>query len=200
MRLGVDPVTAYEAGSSVLDLIGGWFSRIGAGRREADAIVPTQNELGDYLTAVDNELRKPLSVSDLQTLYAQLQQVWEGFLEFIYAPEFTQDGDQRASDGARRTMEWQVNDRLRQISERLIAAGSRVEAPVITQNTASSIATLQPYQPGSPYFPQSGTLPPVNTYPRPVFPSRTVEEPFVLSPSIALAVAAVGAWLLLGRR
>lgn len=208
MRLGFTPLIAAAPAAgpaaplllaaSFAPMIANWFSRIGAGRREADAIVPTQNELGDYLTAVDNVLKQALSIPDLQSVYAQLLDVWGEFLAFIFADEFTADGDTRASDGARETMEWQVEDRLRQIAERIVAMGGRVESPsTVMQGAGSAVPRLETYSPGSAYFPQAGALPPVNTLPPLLFQSGGA-APAPASGLMLAAAAALGGWLLFG--
>jgi hypothetical protein len=76
----------------------------------------------------------------------------------------------------------------------------RMESGSIIQNAASSIARLFDPVPGASYFPQAGTLPPVNTMPAlyrdggPVQPGATVPSGLLLG-----GLALVGGYLLFSR-
>jgi len=119
------PVTfGLMALASALPFVG----QIGAGRKEADVIVPEQEKLGVLLGDVDRVLTTyTLTASDLRALDSQLRGTWQTFLTFIYQETFTADGDTRASDQARATMEPQVNGRLQAIAQMLGQLLGRVE-------------------------------------------------------------------------
>jgi len=171
--MGFTPVVTGEptssliatAASGFMDLIGSLHIRAGA--NEADQIVPVQNRLGDYLGTIDGWLKQPLTVPQLQQIRLDLLNAWQQFMDFIWGPGFTADGDTRASDGAQRTMEWQVYDRIGQIEAKIRAAGGTVQAAAPIQGAGQSIQRLTTLTGGQPYFPQAGTLPPTNMYPQP---------------------------------
>lgn len=76
---------------------------IGAGRQEADVIVPLQNQLGDRLDQITNTFRvgQNPSVTDLQASYRELWQLGVAFMEFVLQHNFT---DRRASGQALNTI------------------------------------------------------------------------------------------------
>lgn len=80
-----------------------WF-HIGAGRREADMIVPTQNDLVyNKLSAVTNAFKvgQTPTVQQLQFMYREVWQYAVSFMEFVLMPQFT---DRRASGQALNTV------------------------------------------------------------------------------------------------
>lgn len=120
-------VLAFAALSTALP-----FIHIGAGRKEADQIVPEQNKLGEALGQLDQIIANTaLSADDVRQLQAQLQQIWQNFKTFIYQDAFTADGDTRASDGARATMEPQVNGRLDTLNAMLSRLLGRPTPPAL---------------------------------------------------------------------
>ena len=127
-------VLAFAALSTALP-----FIHFGAGRKEADQIVPEQNKLGDALTQLDTITRTTtLSADDIRQLQAQLQQIWQNFKTFIYQEAFTADGDTRASDGARATMEPQVNARLDGLNAMLSRVLGRPTPPALITGGAAT--------------------------------------------------------------
>lgn len=81
---------------------------IGAGRIEADAIVPTQNNIAARLDQItDNILvsQNP-TVGQLQAFYRELWQIAVAFMEFVLMPDFT---DRRASGQALNTLMPYIN-------------------------------------------------------------------------------------------
>lgn len=79
-----------------------WF-HIGAGRREADIIVPTQNNLMAALGSITNQILVGQN-PDLATLNSLYRQVWMmgvAFMEFVLQRQFT---DRRASGQALNTV------------------------------------------------------------------------------------------------
>lgn len=131
------PLTfAGMAIASVLPFVGS----IGAGRKEADAIGPHQQELGRDLDQLDKILStETLTVDDLRGLHAQLTGLWQSYLQFIYQDAFTRDGDTRASDGSRSTMEPQVNARLQTITQLINALLGKVTPPQAMQSSYPSL-------------------------------------------------------------
>lgn len=79
-----------------------WF-HIGAGRREADIIVPVQNQMMDALGVITNQImsgQNP-SVDQLASFYRDVWQRAVGFQEFVLMRNFT---DRRASGQALNTV------------------------------------------------------------------------------------------------
>ena len=86
--------------------IGGWFGR---GRREADIIVPVQEQFGRFLENANNAIRSPdTTVVRLRELGAELAQWWGEFDSFTRDTRFT---DGRASVQARNTIRPLVDGR-----------------------------------------------------------------------------------------
>jgi hypothetical protein len=79
-----------------------WFG-IGAGRREADIIVPVQNQLMSHLGTITNQFLTGMSpsVSQLNQLYRDVWASAVGFQEFVLMRNFT---DRRASGQALNTV------------------------------------------------------------------------------------------------
>lgn len=78
----------------------------GKGRREADAIVPIQNQLDDeILKPVGAELQDPSTPLDrLIELRGYLKQGLDQFEAFLKDPRWSADGDNRAANGAHDTI------------------------------------------------------------------------------------------------
>jgi hypothetical protein len=96
----------------------------GKGRREADLIVPFQNQLGDLLGLVDREMQYATSVDQLWAIGVELQSAADEFYKFIGHPTYSppwEDG--RAGRQAYATIEPQVTGRLVQLRNRITAAG-----------------------------------------------------------------------------
>jgi hypothetical protein len=79
-----------------------WF-HIGYGRREADIIVPVQNQLMGHLGTITNQILTGASpsVSDLQSFYRDVWSSAVAFQEFVLMKQFT---DRRASGQALNTV------------------------------------------------------------------------------------------------
>lgn len=88
--------------SKALNAFEGWLG-IGAGRKEADLIVPTQNDIEGRLGQITNAilLGRNVSVPELQSYYRELWQLGVGFMEFVSQAVFT---DRRASGQALNTI------------------------------------------------------------------------------------------------
>lgn len=162
---------------------------IGAGRKEADQIVPEQNKLGQALADVDTLIRNGgLGASDIRQIYNQLSGMWQTFLNFIYQDSFIADGDTRASDGARATMEPQVNARLQTLIQMLNAVLGKVNPP---QQVQSGINQLEFRNSSDLNLPQSGFLQPgavAPTGPMMTAPSGGVDSDMLTKLAIAGAV------------
>lgn len=101
---GVGPVAAITAQSVVqmIQQFGAWLG-IGAGRHEADIIVPVQNNLMTSLGTITNQILTG-STASADTLAGFYQQVWilgVAFQEFVLQKTFT---DRRASGQALNTV------------------------------------------------------------------------------------------------
>lgn len=87
----VDPVTAYQAGSSLLDSIANVFN-IGAGRKEADMITPTQQRLMDtVLTPLFDRFRAydngvAFSYAELSQWQTALNDAWNRWTSLLAGP------------------------------------------------------------------------------------------------------------------
>jgi hypothetical protein len=79
-----------------------WFG-IGAGRREADIIVPTQNNLMQALGGITDQIRTGQNpgLDTLENLYRQVWMMGVAFMEFVLQRQFT---DRRASGQALNTV------------------------------------------------------------------------------------------------
>jgi hypothetical protein len=143
-----------------------FLNKIGSGRKEADEITPTQNKIGDALSQLDQILgNQTLSASDLQQLHAELVTLWNNFLSFLYQPAFTADGDTRASDGARATIEPQVQNRLDRITSMLNAVLGRPSVPTMLQGAGTP--SLEFRISSDQVLPQAGFLQPGAVGPNP---------------------------------
>jgi hypothetical protein len=94
--------SAMAIGTQAIQDFQRWFN-IGAGRIEADAIVPTQNNLMSRLGIITNTFRvgQNPSLSDLQYSYREVWQLAVSFIEFVLQRQFT---DRRASGQALNTV------------------------------------------------------------------------------------------------
>jgi hypothetical protein len=143
-----------------------FLNKIGSGRKEADEITPTQNKIGDALSQLDQILAsQTLSASDLQQLHAELVTLWNNFLSFMYQPAFTADGDTRASDGAKATIEPQVQNRLDRITSMLNAVLGRPSVPTMLQGAGTP--SLEFRISSDQVLPQAGFLTPGAVQPNP---------------------------------
>jgi hypothetical protein len=88
--------------SQLLNRFEQWF-HIGAGRREADIIVPTQNNLMATLGNITNQILIPNNpgLDTLDNLYRQVWMMGVAFMEFVLQRQFT---DRRASGQALNTI------------------------------------------------------------------------------------------------
>jgi hypothetical protein len=102
---GVGAIDAMTGGAftTILSMFGQWFNLIGAGRREANIIVPVQNQLMAHLGTITNQILVGLS-PDTGVLTQLYRDVWAsgvGFQEFVLMCNFT---DRRASGQALNTV------------------------------------------------------------------------------------------------
>lgn len=100
--IGQIAATAITTFKSFISSFESWFG-IGAGRREADIIVPTQNNLMTYLGGITNQILVGQTPS-LDVLLGLYRQVWMSgvaFQEFVLQGQFT---DRRASGQALNTV------------------------------------------------------------------------------------------------
>lgn len=129
------PLAPFVLAGALIGSLLPFVPEIGGGRKEADKITPTQNQLGDTLGQVDQILStQTLSASQLQQLGYQLQGIWDTFVAFLYQPAFTADGDTRASDQSKADMEPQVNARLDRIRAMINAVLGRPNVPTMMQS------------------------------------------------------------------
>jgi hypothetical protein len=196
MRLGlVTPLAPLDPLTGLISAL-----HIRAGANEADAIVPEQEKLGRYLGQMDEFLKQPLHLTQLQEAYGSLAGYWQQFKAWLYSEQFTKDGDTRASDQSVDTMEWQVNDRLARIQSMLLAMGGTLPPMTSTQGPYTSIPGLTVPVPGQSYLPGAGTLPPVNTYAPPGTTFYAPQgSPDIPQGLVYAGLAAVAGYLLFGR-
>lgn len=88
--------------STAIHAFESWLG-IGAGRKEADLIIPVQNNIDSRLSQITSGilLGRNVSVAELQAYYRELWQLGVGFQEFVLQPVFT---DRRASGQALNTI------------------------------------------------------------------------------------------------
>ena len=94
--------TSIQTALQAISQFEAWF-HIGAGRREADIIVPVQNQLMLHLGTITNEILTGASpsVTDLQSFYRDVWASAVAFQEFVLMCNFT---DRRASGQALNTV------------------------------------------------------------------------------------------------
>ena len=130
------PLAPFVIAGALIGSVLPFLPKIGAGRKEADQIVPEQEKLGNALSELDQILgHQTLSASDLQQLDAQLRDMWRRYLAFIYDSAFTADGDTRASDQSKAAMEPMVQNRLDRIAQMLNAVLGRPNVPTVIQSS-----------------------------------------------------------------
>ena len=99
---GTLAATAIQVGSQMVNQFETWLG-IGAGRREADIIVPVQNQMMAHLGTITNQILSGASVN-AATLAGMYRDVWAtavAFQEFVLMCNFT---DRRASGQALNTV------------------------------------------------------------------------------------------------
>lgn len=95
--------------SAISQSISAAVNLIGKGRREADIIVPIQNQFGQLLVNVNNRMGDPaITVPQLQALYKLVADGYVQFDQFTRGQQFT---DGRASIQARNTIRPLVDGR-----------------------------------------------------------------------------------------
>jgi hypothetical protein len=169
-------IGALVAGGLALGLA--ILSKVGEGRREADAIVPVQNAIDQRLQEINRSIPNG-SIPQLQAWWDELRQTAAEFRKFVADPRFT---DGRASRQALDTLmplidgtdasgypcitnQWGNpcnGGTMGTIERQLISLGAVISPPQITQ--AGMGPSLQTPLPGLPYLPQSGYIPPTSPY------------------------------------
>lgn len=213
MRLGqFDPLSAIELSGAVITV----FRRaeemlgIGEGRREADVIVPVQNQIHDRLAQISAAVNSG-NIQQLQMWFAEVQQMGIYFLNFLRDPRFT---DGRASEQAANDImplidgsgdyAWpnlvpggiarQDGGLSGQITRRILALGGKVGPSQISQSFG--VPQLQVPEPGHPYLPEAGYLPP--TAPLPEVTAAGIVP--VVTGALPWLIAGGGLLFLLARR
>jgi hypothetical protein len=101
---GIGPIggIALQTFTQLLNQFQSWF-HIGSGRREADMIVPTQNNLMAALGGITNQIIIPdnPTLDVLEGLYRQVWMMGVAFMEFVLQRQFI---DRRASGQALNTI------------------------------------------------------------------------------------------------
>lgn len=100
--VGTMASSAMSTFRQALDTLEQWF-HIGAGRNEADAIVPLQNRMMDNLGIITNQILtgSTPSIAQLVDFYVEVWQLALGFMEFVSQDVFV---DRRASGQALNTV------------------------------------------------------------------------------------------------
>lgn len=182
----------------MLDAFAGLFG-VGEGRREADVIVPVQNDIAARLDAITGGSSlvnlDRAATSTLQSYFSEVDQLKRFFLEFIHDPRF-EDG--RASAQAEADMLPIFDGILAAIRQRLQARGATV--PALQPSQSYGVPRLSYPTASSPYLPESGYIPPTSpireVYDRPTSRIVTADS----GSGLLLPVAIGGALLLLLRR
>lgn len=186
----VTPITGEPISTTLLTaftLSEAIFPKIGAGRTEADAIVPVQNAISNGQgTGRLDEINRAINgatVPTLQAMAAETMALGRYFVEFITDPRFT---DGRASEQAANTLmplvdgtgnySWpemrgvpvELNEwgnpanggTLGTIQRKIQSLGGVWQGSQLTQY--SGPPRLETWTPGTAYPPQAGSLPPVS--------------------------------------
>jgi hypothetical protein len=165
------------------------FPEIGAGRKEADAIVPYQNAIGERLGEINRAIPSA-NVSALQSFHSEVRQLGMDYYTFVLDPRFTADGDMRASLGGLNTLMQYIDGTgdyfldadgivkpggivlpgplgaasggtLGTIEAQLLQLGAALYATQPPQLSQSyGVPRLDVPSPGHPYLPESGWIPP----------------------------------------
>lgn len=130
-----------------------WFGE-GAGRKEADAIVPTQNKVGEFLAQVVSRIPYA-NIAEAQQLFIALQQTGAAFDQFLDDPRWT---DGRASKQAHASIDYLVADNLEKLQQRILAQGGIRMSPQLTQGYGALPRLATPSSNSFPAIPQSGTI------------------------------------------
>jgi hypothetical protein len=187
--------TFYRWGMDTLENFFEVFRPGGEGSREADVIVPIQNQAVAQLDQVTQALVRSPSVTGLQNLYRQVEKIGRDFAAFISDERF-EDG--RASEQAANTVmpyidgtcgySWPPPMRATQrnclrwgdgtpggvgtdgmlgaISRAILRQGGTLPPPLLTQGYGAGYAVLAPGGSQSyPWIPQSGTIPNISPLP-----------------------------------
>jgi hypothetical protein len=167
------------------------FLHIGAGRHEADQIVPTQNEFGDFLAKASAFVPVASNVAQLQQLAANLTQGWREFQIFVSNKQQFPDG--RAGSQALASIGPLVDTIQQQIADRIAQLGGG-DGPM--QVIQAGIMQLVPSVFGGSNVPQAGTLP----YYPPERAGYYYGSGDTLSQVAPVAILGGLAWFLFGRR
>lgn len=136
------------------------FFDIGQGRKDADIIVPLQNEIGARLAEI--VAARPYStIFQLQNHLGELNALKFEFLQFIQDPRLTADGDTRATDQAYEDIIPLIDAIARDTANRIIQLGGTPQPPQLTLYSGSSYPPGRleyPSQTTFPAIPQAGTI------------------------------------------
>jgi hypothetical protein len=211
LATGLTATAATGIGALVAGAIGlglAILSQVGKGRREADAIVPVQNAVGQRLDEINRSIPNG-SVPQLQGWWDELRQTAAEFRKFVGDPRFT---DGRASRQALDTImplidgtdssgypcitnQWGNpcnGGTMGTIERQLYSLGAILSPPQLTQGGMGP--SLQTPLPGLPMLPQSGYLAPTSPY-------SSIQSAGIIpvsSSDTQTLLAAGGALLLLG--
>jgi len=180
--LSAGPIGAAVGGAIAVGL--SLLHLIGKGRREADMIVPIQNKIGERLKEISNAIDTSVNVSQLQSLFNELQAIGQAFKEFVGSPQFR---DGRASQQALNTImplidgtagyhwppPWTAGQYhagpsgggedgiISGIQRRILQLGTPMQAPYVTQGVGGGGAPFLAITGGQtfPWIPQAGTIP-----------------------------------------
>jgi hypothetical protein len=151
---------------------------IGEGHREADAIVPAQNAIGESLEEINRGI-PTASILQLQAWVDELIATAREFRAFVTDPRFV---DGRASQQALETLMPLIDGTgadgypcdvnkwgdpcnggtLGSVQRRLLEFGVNYSGSPLPTYGGGAGPTLQYQMPGLPYLPQSGFLPPTS--------------------------------------
>jgi hypothetical protein len=163
------------------------FFKIGAGRNEADVIVPVQNDIMQRLGEITDALVRGPSAQTLQSMYREVEQIGAYFRQFVSDSRFS---DGRASEQAlndimpyidgscgyrwpppmtpdtRGCLRWGdgtpggagTDGMLGAIGRAIVRKGGMIPTPMLTQGPG--VPSLSYPWPGTAQLPQAGTLPP----------------------------------------
>lgn len=187
------PLAPFVLAGALIGELLPFIPEIGGGRKEADKITPTQNQVGASLSQFDQILAtQTLSASQLQQLGTQLQGIWDTFVDFLYQPAFTDDGDTRASDQAKADLEPQVMGRLDRVTQMINAVLGRPNVPTMMQSggpAAIQFRTTSNLSLPQAGFNQAGAVQPMG--PQVIGPAGGMDTGLLLKLAVAAGVVLV---------
>ena len=150
---GIGPIASI--GTAISGAISKAISSIGSGRKEADKIVPVQNELMALVTQIIDSYPRSRSIADLQSMLAILQANWKKFQDFVGNRSVFPDG--RAAQQALGDVGPYVRSLQGSLIQRITDLGGGTQPMTLMQGPGVPSLRFPEY--GIAQLPQAGSLP-----------------------------------------